>query len=73
MRSKKEAEYLKRFSTFSPELKRAHLAFALNFLANLLLEKQQATPEPVNPEEAPADDQDAIDSAFGELMDGVEL
>jgi hypothetical protein len=32
-----------------------------------------ATPEPANPEEVPADDQAAIDSAFNELMEGFDL
>jgi len=32
-----------------------------------------ATVADVNPEEVPHADQDAIDSAFGELMDGFDI
>jgi hypothetical protein len=60
MKSKKAAEYLAAFPSFSPEKKREHLAIALSFLAKLILEKQQA---------APALDVDTID---GECTVGGE-
>jgi hypothetical protein len=40
MKSQKEAEYLERFKTFTPEQKRQHFAFALRFLITLMREKE---------------------------------
>lgn len=68
--AERKARYLARFATLPFDEQQRHILVLIRAILDLIA-KKQPEPEPTHPEDVDADDQDAIDAAFNDLMDGV--